>query len=178
MNPLPHRNTKKNSITLYDIGPAILSSFFLFLIMPVISFIWNAAWLTIILKLLKRLEVFKSRNKWVVFLFITIVGGIIDYFTYLAPVYAYIQTSYNNYFESLIRTNKVTYMDIASIYNTFKTNVILAHMFAPILVLGLFYFLLSRFYLKLQVNEAIVVGVAMGFLTAPWIAVILNPLYF
>lgn len=151
-----------DSIFLYDIAGAIIATFCL---APFVSVVWNAVVLTAFLTLSKNIRSIGLGRLLLGLAIISIGGALIDWFAYIAPTSGYInsitQAYYNNF-----RTNPVGTLVPRMDYPPF-----LGLYFMPlaILCLGLFNFFLGMWFFRFNRRKSTMLGITMGFLTAPWL---------
>ena len=155
-NQMPKK--KHKSIFLYDfLVPTVGDLGLVLLLILAVNYIWNFVILISTLLFIKKLEVIGWKSIFSKNILITIGGAIIDT---IAIVLA------NGIISNF---NKITPPFSLSIFSSSIRSSPLSIFLSIILLIAFNYFIGKKLF-KLSNNEALILGVAMGMLTAPWIS--------
>ncbi|MFC2026964.1 hypothetical protein ACFLUX_03250 [Chloroflexota bacterium] len=148
---------KIGSVTLYDAGGWYLLVYlgFAAVLGSLIDYGWNFLVLHLVLRRLS--PGIKTLKKLIYTLFITIIGFAIDWLYY--------RITWGEIWQDNLCIEPL--FPVQGSHPLLEVTTILA----PMLVLAVANYILSRLYLKLEVRQAAILSAVMAFLTAPWIIV-------
>jgi len=148
---------RKKSIILYDVGGGIIAlTFFGIPFGSIFDYLWNLLVFSIALRYLKRTNKIEISNgkKYTFILFITLLGFVIDW--------AYFRLTWETNFGK-------TEMWMPTMSQAYQFTWLLL----PAVMIGLVNFALAYSFLKMERRQALFVGIAMAFFTAPWMLPVL-----